>query len=272
MNNPPDTVDHLITEATKYLDETDSMLNQLIQVATDDEGISPDDKMLSIQLILQYRITSEDALSFVLKMDHNLLYCLGIQPQHSAQMNMDRLAYDLGSEDLKQILNVLAILTGSLSKVVSRYKNHSASFGLKHREPPKQHQMVNGAIKLAAKQNQFLKVLNKLHLEIEQLTKLQAVGPVFDHIAALRGPISHFHQAIIHGLGQAKELYQQVNKTPLIEYQLSSLLKKTEEVLHSMASTYTPSPNKPIKQFDRPILNEQLELRAEAKRLRPFFG
>lgn len=272
MSNLPNNIDRLINEATKHLDEIKSALSKLLQASTDDEGSSTEDKMVTIQLILQYRLSGEDALSFLLKMDHNLLYFLGIQPQHSAKMNMDRLAYTVGKEDLKQILNVLAILTGSLSKIIARYKNSHASFALKYKEPPRQHKMLREAAKLTAKHNQFLDVLHKLHIEIEQLLKLQAVGPVFDHIAALRVPISRFHQAIIHGLGQAEALYHQVNKTHLIDYQLQSLLKKTEEVLHAMPSIYNPHPNHPIKQFDPPMTSEQLEQRAAAKRLRPFFG
>lgn len=272
MSNQPNNIDHLINEATKYLHETTSILSQLFQVATDDDDSSTEDKMLTIQLILRYRLSGEDALSFLLKMDQNLLFFLGIQPQHSTKMNMDRLAYAVGNEDLKQILNVLAILTGSLSKIIARYKNSHTSFALKHKEHPKQHKMLREASKLTAKQNQFIDVLHKIHLEIEQLQKLQAVGPVFDHIAALRGPISQFQQAIIHDLGQAEELYHQVNKTSLIDYQLHPLLKKTEEVLHSMPTIYNPHPNNPVKQFDHPLTSEQLEQRAAAKRLRPFFG
>jgi hypothetical protein len=211
-------------------------------------------------------------LSFLLKMDHNLLYYLGIQPQHSAKMNMDRLAYALGSEDLKQILNVLAILSGSLSKIIERYKNSHASFELKQKKAPKQHIMLREASKLIIKQNQFLEVIHKLDLEIIQLLELQAAGPIFDHITALRGPISHFYQATINGLELAEKLYHQVNKTPLIDYQLTSVLKKTEEVLHLMPSIYNPHPNNPIKQFDCPMTSEQLENRAAAKRFRPFFG
>src|SRR5690606_23537098 len=108
--------------------------------------------------------------------------------------------------------------------------------------------------------------------EMEQLIKLQAGEPIFDYIAALRGPISHFHQAIMNGLEQGNQLYLQVNKTPLIKYQLSALLKETEQVLHLMPSTYNPHFNYPIKQFDRPVTSEQLEQLATAKRLRPFFG
>ncbi len=268
----PNNIDYLINEATLYLNETESILSKLLHATTDEEGSSDEEKIFKIQLILQYRLSGEDALSFLLKLDHNLLYFLGIQPQQSAKINMDRLAYAVGNEDLKQILNILAILTGSLSKIVARYKSSHTAFTLKDKRAQKHHIITKEWSMLLVKQNQFLETLNKLDAEIEQLLKLQAGEPIFDYIAALRGPISHFHQAIIHCLGQAEELYHQVNKTPVVDYQLHTLLKETEQVLHLMPSTYNPHPNYPMKQFDHPTTSEQLEQRAAAKRLRPFLG
>ncbi|ARG98156.1 hypothetical protein [Legionella micdadei] len=265
-------IDHLVDEAKTYLHETKSILSKLLQVAIEDEDSSDGDKILSIQLTLQYRLSCEDALSLLLKIDHNLLYFLGIQPQHSAKTNIDRLAYAVGNEDLKQILNVLALLIGSLSKIIARYKNDQAIFALKGRKPSKQHMLTGELSKLLARQQQFVNALHKLELEIEPLLKLQAIGPVYDHIAALRGPISHFYQAILHNIGQGEELYHHVNKTPLIDYQLNSLLEEAAQVLHLMPSIYNPHPTYPLKQFDHQLTSEQLEQRATAKRLRPFFG
>ncbi|MFO8930419.1 hypothetical protein SC803_10865 [Legionella pneumophila serogroup 1] len=274
MNSISNKIDLLINEAKLHLNETQSLLSKLLQVITDteDDGSSDEDKILKIQLTLQYRLSCEDALSFLLSLDHNLLYYLGIQPKQSAKMNMDRLAYAVGNEDLKQILNILAILTGSLSKIVARYKNTHTSFALRDRGSQKHHVITKEFTRLLDKQNQFLDVLHKLDQEMEQIIKLQAGEPIFDYIAALRGPISHFHQAIMNGLEQGKQLYLQVNKTPLIDYQLNTLLRETEQILHLMPSTYNPHPNYPIKQFDHPVTSEQLEQRAAAKRLRPFFG
>src|SRR5690242_20271912 len=115
--NSMSNIDLLIKKATLFLNENQFTLNKLITADTNNEGSSDEDKILNIQLTLQYRLSCEDALSFLLKMDQNLLYFLGIQPQQSAKINRDRLAYAVGNEDLKQILNVLAILTGSLSKI-----------------------------------------------------------------------------------------------------------------------------------------------------------
>ncbi|WED43108.1 hypothetical protein [Legionella cardiaca] len=272
MNSISNKIDLLINEGRLYLNETQSLLSKLLQVTTDTEDSSDEDKILKIQLTLQYRLSCEDALSILIRLDHNLLFYLGIQPQQSAKMNMDRLAYAVGNEDLKQILNILAILTGSLSKIVARYKNTHASFALRDRSSQKHNVITKDFSRLLSKQNQFLEVLRKLDSEMEQLIKLQVGEPIFDYIAALRGPISHFHQAIMNGLEQAKQLYLRVNKTPLLDYQLNTLLKETQQVLHLTPSTFTPHPNYPMKQFDHPLTSEQLEKRAAAKRLRPFFG
>ncbi|MGL5743230.1 MAG: hypothetical protein ACRCXC_12200 [Legionella sp.] len=274
MSSISNNVDSLINEAKLYLDETQSLLSELLRITTDtdDEGSSDEDKIFKIQLTLQYRLSCEDALSILLTLDHNLLYFLGIQPRQSAKMNRDRLAYALGHEDLKQILNILAILAGSLSKIVARYKDTHTSFALKNKSAQKHHGITVEFSKLLTKQNQFLEVLHQLDAELEQLMQQHAGEPIFDYIAALRGPISHFHQAIIQGLEQGKKLYLQINKTPVIDYQLNTLLKETEQVLHLMPSTYNLHPNYHFKQFDHPMTSEQLEQRAAAKRLRPFFG
>lgn len=266
------TIDTLLNEAETSLHDVSSILDNLLQTSANNEDSSEEETMLAIQLTLQYRLACEDALSFLLRMDHNLLYFLGVQPQHSAQMNLERLAYAVGNDDLKQILNVLAILTGSLSKIIARYKKNHASFTLKDNKPPKQHMITKALALLLAKKNQFLNTLQKLDLEIKQLLKRQPVGPILDHIAALRGPISQFHQALIHHLGQAKQLYHQINKNTLINQNLNELIKKTEHVLHSMPGLYN-QPSKPlIKQFDHPTTSEQLEQRATAKRLRSFWS
>ncbi|TAL58704.1 MAG: hypothetical protein EPN84_12510 [Legionella sp.] len=274
MNSISNIIDLLINEAKLSLNEIQSLLSKLLKLTTDteDDGSTDEDKALKIQLTLQYRLSCENALGILLSMDHNLLFYLGIQPQQSAKMNMDRLAAAIGNEDLKQILNVLAILAGSLSKIVARYKNTHTSFALRDRALQKQHVITKEFSRLLDKQNQFLEVLHKLDAEIEQLIKQQVGEPVFDYIAALRGPISHFHQALMNGLEQGKQLYIQVNKTPLLDYQLQTLLKETEKVLHLMPSTYNPYPNNPSNQVDNSVKSEQLEQRAAAKRLRPFFG
>lgn len=259
-------------ECTLFLNESQAILNSISQKTQDDDDDSSENQILSIQLLLQYRLSCEDALALILKIDQNLLAFLGIQPHHSSQMNKDRITYALGSEDLKQILTILALLADALAKILVRYKKDQASF--KHPSKTSKHQnfYTKTLTKLNAKHHQLLNSLDKLHLETQELVKLQASGPLYDHINALRGPVSHFHQALMHGLGQAEQLYQTINRTPTLNHQLSALLTKAKETLELMPHFYNQNPNYPIKQFDTTKTTEQLELRAAAKRLRPFFG
>lgn len=290
-----------MNKAQSLLDETDSIIQAITNA--DSEGRSEEDKILSIQLTLQYRLSCEDALSFLLRMDQNLLYSLGIQPQLPANINRDRLAYALGNEDLKQILNILAILTNSLSKIIARYKSTHASFSSKEKRPQKQNIITNSLSKLLVKQKEFVEVLEKLDSDIEQLAKLQfkeskvIVKPklfteilqklepetehltklhsgelIYDYVASLRWPITNLYQLILRRLEYSKQLYLQLNKKPVIDYQLNALLEKTDQVLQLIPSIYNPHSNYHIKQFDNSPTLEKLEERARAKRLRPFFN
>lgn len=273
MNELYPKIDPLINKAQLYLSEIQSILKQLVKETADAEQEDSDEnRVISIQLTLKYRLSCEDALGFLLKMDQNLLFSLGIQPQQPSMVNRDRLAYAIGNEDLKQILNILAILTGSLSKIVARYKNNHASFALRNTRSQKQCFINQELSLLLNKQNQFVEVLKELDPELALIKKTQAGEPIYDYIAALRGPISHFHQAILNGLEQTKPLYSYFNKKPILDHQLHALLKETEKVLHLMPSTYNPQPYHPIKQFAPTKTAEQLEQCAAAKRLRPFFG
>ncbi len=272
MNDKTKQIDHLIAEASTHLGEIKTMLDALLQSSKGSEDASEDEKILNIQLTLQYRLNCEDVLSFLLKIDQQLQYFLGIQPQHSAKMNMERLAYALGNEDLKQILNVLALLAGSLSKIIARYKKDHASFSFDAKKQVKQHIITRRLTQLLTKQAHFLEILHKLELAIEQQLKWEAEGPVLDHIAALRGPISQFYQAMLNGLEQTTQLYQEVNKTPVLNLQLNSLLEETKQLIHVMPSIYAPQLHPLPVHLEPLITSEQLEQRASAKRLRPFFG
>lgn len=265
----------LISQAGLLLKEEQATLKKLLEVtheADDDrdgDGSSDEELVLKIQLVLQYRLSGEDALSLLLQIDHNLLALLGIQPQQSDRMNLDRLAYAVGHDDLKHVLNILAMLTGVLSKVAGRYPSRQNTSRLRHHR--NQHLMINELSWLATKQKQLIVVLKQLDIELAQMLKLQFGEPIYDEIAALRGPISHFYQAIVHGLGQSKQLYAHCSRTPVLEHQLNTLIKETERVLHALPR----SPQPQLKPLTSPVpqetVTEQLEQRASAKRLRPFF-
>lgn len=277
---------NLLDEATQSIESSETLLEELLKEPME-EMSSMEDTICSIQLVLQYRLSSQDALAVLLSVDQNVLYFLGIQPRHSPNMNFDRLAYALGNEDLKQVLHGLSLLVNALLKITHRYQKDHLSFELKANQSKhiKQNTLIKGMQKLILQQNHFLSLMRKLEENVLLLLEYQSVGPVFDHIAALRGPISQFHQAILHGIGEAKKLYEKINKNELLNQKVELLLKQAEEVLNIMPSIYKPQPHYTLSQPSntltqpsntlpqlRKISSEQLEQRATAKRLRPFFN
>ncbi|CAM2956382.1 Uncharacterised protein [Legionella steigerwaltii] len=260
----------LLDEATKCIESSKNLLHEVLSAPTEEDS-SMEDTIYSIQLVLQYRLSCQDALAILLSIDQNVLFLLGIQPRHSPKMNFDRLAFALGNEDLKQLLHALSLLVNSLLKIAHRYQKDHLTFELNHqRKHLKQNMLIKGMQKLISQHNHFLNLIKKLEENVTLLLEYQSIGPIFDHIAALRGPISQFYQAILNGIGEAKLLYEKINKTELVEQKVELLLKQAEEVLNIMPSIYKPHPSYIVPQPSK-ISSEQLEQRATAKRLRPFF-
>lgn len=264
MSSKTDKIDKLLREGENQLIEISSLLEDILNTKTDDKELPTEEKIQLIELVLQLRLNLENCLAMVLSIDHNILYFLGIQPRNSLQMNIDRLTFAIGNEDLKEILTLLAILTGSLNKLAERYKRSHSSFTLNHKVKPHKHNLLKKITKLTEKQKDLSNTLEKTDEEIKLLVKYQAAGPLFDHIGALRGPISHFHQAILHGLGQAKRLYQVVNKKEPLNHHLHTLINKTERLLDE--------PLQQSRQYKFNMSSEKLEDLAQQKRQSPFFG
>lgn len=271
-NSQIEQLNKLLTEANQHLETSKNTLEELFNDPTTTEDLLTEEKAYGIQLILQYRLSCEDALALLLKIDHQILYSLGIQPQQSSKINLERLSYAVGHEDLKHILNFLANLVDSLSKIVSRYHKQQVSFRAKNKGTRKTSCFIQALKKLTAHHNHFLKTLTLSEHEINQLVKMHAVGPLFDHIAALQGPISQFHQILSYSMDQTKFLYQKINQSAAIDHQLDFLLKKAEDVLSLMPSLYKASPHHFAKPLNDKMTPEQLEARAAAKRLLPFFS
>ncbi|KTC84474.1 hypothetical protein [Legionella brunensis] len=275
MNNINfDIVNSLLNEAGEVLNESQLIMENILTISLDDEDTFVVEEIArSLQLTLEYRLSCEDALVSLLNLDHHLLYILGIQPQHSAKINLERLSYALGDNDLKQILHALSQLVDALLRLTRRQQKAQETYLLK--KNPSKNRKFNLIIKelqtLILKQKYFLSLIGKLESNLMQLVKFEAIGPIHDHIAAIRGPISQFHQAILHGLANAQLLYQKINKNQTLNYNFGSLFKKAEEVLNLMPSLYQPSPHYSLGHFADKS-SEELEQRAAAKRLRPFFN
>ena len=268
-----DASQKLIVQVNELLSDSQDILSDLVGTDEFQESASFDINIKIIQLLLEYRLCGQDALTMVLKLDHNLIALLGIEPKHNAASNLDRLAFALGNEDLKQILYALSKLVDYLLKVIHSYQKNQKprnrySCRNKENNTPK---LLLRMQHLVMQQKKMCFLLNELGKNIEQLLPIEAVGPLYDHIAAFRGPISHFFQAIQHGIGLAHELYQLANKAVPLNLTLTNVLKQVEEVLQQMPSIYHSQPHYQLPPLSIDTL-ERLEQRASTKRLSPFFN
>lgn len=268
------TFDALIESASQALSQSQAILQE---IADDPDALClPEDSIESkaqmLQLVLQLRLDSQSALARIMRVEQSL-QALGIGPQYSAQVNMERMAFALGGDDLKHMLFALSQLVQSLIKIahrqqknkqtVSRQKQiaYASSAGFK--------KLYKGLQKAVDHQKLFLAALETLNLRLEDLIKKEALGPVFDHIAALRGPISQFYQAIQNGLEKSQRLYEKTNQEVQLTNSVTNVLQQAEEALRQMPMPYAQPP---LFTPDRRLSAERLEERAATKRLGHFFG
>ncbi|ETO92464.1 hypothetical protein [Legionella oakridgensis] len=267
-----DELTKVANEAYKVLTESQAIMQQLVDefVAEADGPIAERAQML--QLILQYRLDAQDALVILLQIDNGLLQILGIDTRHSSQVNLERMAFALGQDDLKQILRALSLLVTSLLRIAHRSQYHASHAarklpGSRHENPvyAKQGRQLKKAVDL---QQVFLNLMIEFKRNVKQLVKRAAIGPVLDHIAALRGPVSQFFQAIQHGLTISHDFYAKFNTGLKEDKTIGAVLQEVEVVLQQIPSLYQHHQLfTPVRQD----LSERLEQRATEKRLGHFF-
>ena len=271
-------LDQLFTQASQALSDSQARLKELVDDSelTNLSEETETNKAYVIQLILQYRLDTQDALVKLLQIEHNLLQILGIQPQHSSKMNLDRMEFALGNDDLHHILHALGMLVSSLLRIANRYQqNHN----LVSKQKLTQHSLALNAThekfssrlqKAAVPQKLFISLALQISNHLDEWNKLAPIGPVLDHISALQGPVSHFFQAIHNGLALSYYLYEITNKGLPLDKTLDNLLKQAQHVLQSMPPISQP------QHFFTPVVkiekDEQLEQRASMKRLGQFFN
>ena len=76
--------DALISKGKSIFKEISTTLDFIRQESLG-TPLSVEEESKSLQLLLEFRLASQDALMTLIDLDHHLLYILGIQPQHSAQ-------------------------------------------------------------------------------------------------------------------------------------------------------------------------------------------
>ncbi len=250
---------------------------KLSQEKDEDEGGSEVDNLRTLQLVLQFRLDTQDALQRLFQFSQSVWQILGVSSQYSSQLNLERLAFALGSEDLHHALSMLNRLIDSLLRVLQRlslnqFAQNSAlksrkSFVMKR--PATTPVMTQKMVRLVDLTKSFTFILNQLTNNLVDIPGQAVVGPVLDNIGKFEGPISYFYQALQNGLVLSGSLYQQLEATCQLNKKMDELIHQANTVLQqSLQLTAQPRLYQPSKQLSSSV---ELEARAAEKRLGHFF-
>lgn len=239
------------------------------------------ESLRTLQLVLQFRLDSQDALQHLFDFSQSLWQVLGVTKQNTSSVNIERLAFALGGEDLHHALSMLSQLIDALLRIIQRYHLRNVTktradviANRKHwqaRQASKPSRLYLVMIRVVDAQKSFNTIVEQLANSLEDAIAGQPdLGPIYDHIAKLEGPISHFHQAVRHGLIAAGGLYQQLEARTQVNLKFDELLQKANLALEQVhQSAEIPRLFKPTKTIST---SQELEARAAEKRFGYFFG
>ena len=271
-----ETLTKLPKQAEEALNQSNHFLESVNKTweEAQDQEFEDFDKMRMFQLMLQYRLDTQNALNQLSCVQRDLLQLLGIEAQNSLQVTLDRLAYAIGSDDLHHVLSMLNQLVDSLLRLLA-HKLQQISLDRKRalaRRKSLQYVdvLVNDLVQATEHQKTFTEHMSHLHLALENIEGAPSPGVILDCIMGLEGPISRFHQAIQHGLILSGSLYQQLHRDSKLELQISAAMEKSNQLLHQLKSQPTsPRLFIPSKKITSDV---RLEQRATEKRLGNFFS
>ncbi|GEM_PF-3492768 len=263
----------LMQEADACLTKIQDNLQQIVDSPMSEEGESEIDGLRTLQLVLQFRLDTQDALQKLFQFNQGIWQVLGVSPQNSSSANLERLAFALGKSDLQHALSMLNRLIDSLLRILQRY--HLKQSGPTNRRPALMKRPANTSCRytkmvlLAEQQKSFTFILNQLTNSLESLAGEPVVGPVLDYICKLEGPISHFYQALQNGLVLSEGLYNQLEETCQLTKQMDEFIHQANLVLEQSHQLFeTPKSFYPTKKISS---SQELEDRAAEKRLGHFF-
>ena len=269
-------LDRLVSKAGQALFDSQASLKEALNEST---PLDPSDESTMhganrLQLILQYRLDTQDTLAKLLQIDHGLLQILGVEPQHSSKINIERMRFALGQDDLSHVLYSLSQLVHSLMLIANRYRENQSKFAQQKSNQLSQrattsHLKVTGHLQKAVTlQRLFIASLTEISNTLDEGNKTAEIGPVLVHISALRGPVSQFYQAVQNGLELTHDLYEKTYETVELDNTLEELLHQAGDVLKQIPPMYQP------QHFFSPAkeaCEDQLENKASSKRLKQFF-
>ena len=243
-------------------------------------GIDTEIDYRCLQLVLQYRLSNINAIRALFQCQQSLWQILGLTASTSAEVNYERLAYALGSEDLHILLTRLNQLADALLKLIGRMERKNENKkreGLNRRKQyanqlasrveRKVHVHLQNAVD---KQAVFIAEILDLTQSLQGIEGAPEIGEVLDEISALKGPISRFYQALQNGMVLAGSLYQQLSVATSFTPQLIQTLNQVHHALELAVPHLEP------QRFFVPekvhlLAGQDLEERATNKRLRNFF-
>ncbi|KTD83083.1 hypothetical protein [Legionella waltersii] len=256
--------DEELTRSNQYLE----LFSQEVEDSSDFSG-GDETSLKTLALVLQYRLDTQNVLIQLGKLQNYLLQLLGIESQHSYEMNVERLSHALGTDELKQILSRLNHIVDSLLRILA-LQNKSTLGAKPLLINTKNEKMLNVIHKALSHQQTFATKMAELQLVLENIPGAPHQGVILDHIAALQGPVSRFEKALQHGLVLSSGLYQQLENKKQLQFQVPNTVVQPSMVLqNNMSSPGLKSLFKPSPQLSDA---ERLEERAAAKRLGHFFN
>lgn len=264
-------LDEQFLKAARALNDSETLIQSLfVKSANLDFSLdSLEDHVRTLQLILQYRLDTQDALVRLMRVEGALLQILGVEVKSGSGVNLERLAFAIGVEDLHQILFALTRLIEALLQAAHHYQKRMKT--QKEQKAAKaHHEKFRKDLTRATKQQKaFAEAISEVGLHLERIQKREAIGPVLNHIAALRGPISRFYQALQNGLMQAHGLYQRANQSMTLDKNLGLILKQVDDLVKQLSH---PNDLHFFKSLEEDSTQKKLEQRAAKRRFGHFFG
>jgi len=267
----------LIKEAEVCLKKIEEELTSVVAMPANEDDDSEIDNLRTLQLVLQFRLDTQDALQKLFRFNQGIWEILGVSPQNSSSGNLERLAFALGKSDLQHALSMLNRLIDSLLRVLQRYylkeKLLVSSRVARMAKSTNTYtsRRYQKMVRIVEEKKSFIFILNQLTKSLQAIAGEPMVGPVLDHIGKLEGPISHFYQALQNGLVLSEGLYEQLEET-------CQLTKKLDELIHQADLLLTQSHEHQLMETPKLFhmtkalsTSQRLEERATEKRLGHFF-
>ena len=282
-------MDDLIKRQEKLIEEAEACLahveddltivdeksQQLVQEEDEESTLR------TLQLVLQYRLDTQDSLQRILSCNQSLWQILGVSSQNPSSVNIERLSYALGGDDLHQALSMLSRLVDSLLRILQRYYASKLSLSGSpvqgKSKPSLKPPVVIGPL-LYKKMVRIVDTQKSFNFILEELNKIliiKMIEPnrktvILKHYTQLQVVMTRFYEALLRGLVLSKGLYDRLEKASMLTKKLDELVFQAKQVLsQSPQLLEKPRLFQPTKAISS---SQELEARATEKRLGYFFN